>query len=318
MARRAWLVWVSAGSVVLAGGVTLLGGGPLDGVLATAGEGGRGDGDRGAAPGVSRTAARALSPETGDAPHGATPGYGPHGATPGYGPRDATPGYGPYGATPGDGGLARPEARSTAYMAPPPAAPRGHGASDRPAADPATGSTADRADPAGGSTADPADPAAGALARPAATSTSRSAPRPASPSAARTPATRPSAATPPDGGARSAAAAAEPGGTATTAQSATEYFRARWGSGDDAAHHLTDIRTIGGYLRIYTDLPESAANSATALTLCYRGLEYLRRTGAAHPVVFVQARFGENGNPVLANILGPGDASCRVTHPDPN
>ncbi|MBN6054441.1 hypothetical protein JYK22_21045 [Nonomuraea sp. RK-328] len=107
------------------------------------------------------------------------------------------------------------------------------------------------------------------------------------------------------------------GGTGSTGHTAAEYFRARWGAGDSVARHLTDIRTIGGYLRIYTDLPESAANSATALTLCRRGLEYLRRTGAAHPVVFVQARFGENGNPVLANILGPGDTSCRVTHPDP-
>jgi hypothetical protein len=34
--------------------------------------------------------------------------------------------------------------------------------------------------------------------------------------------------------------------------------------------------------------------------------------------VFVQAQFGENGNPVLANILGPGDGDCRVTHPPPH
>ncbi|NUW30981.1 hypothetical protein HTZ77_06045 [Nonomuraea sp. SMC257] len=305
MARRAWLVWVSAGSVVLAGGVTLLGGGPLDGMLSTAGEARRGDGDRGIAPGVSRTAARALSPETGDDPRGAKPG---------------------------DGVLAEPEARSTAHAAPPPAAPWAPGATSRPATDPATGSPADpatgsttgsMADSATGSTTgSTAGPVTGALARQAATSTSRAAPRPATPSAprpatsgARTPAARPSAATPADGAAR-AAATPEPDGTTTT-QTATEYFRTRWGSGDDAARHLTDIRTIGGYLRIYTDLPESAANSAAALTLCYRGLEYLRRAGAAHPVVFVQARFGENGNPVLANILGPADVSCRVTHPDP-
>ncbi|TDD02140.1 hypothetical protein E1292_24320 [Nonomuraea deserti] len=102
-----------------------------------------------------------------------------------------------------------------------------------------------------------------------------------------------------------------------TDREAAEFFRTRWGADDKALKRLKDIRTVGGYLRIYTDLPESADNSATALTLCRRGLDYLRARGVARPVVFVQAGFGENGNPVLANILGPADTSCRVTHPAP-
>jgi hypothetical protein len=80
---------------------------------------------------------------------------------------------------------------------------------------------------------------------------------------------------------------------------------------------MKDIRTVGGYLRIYTDLPSTAHNSRHAITLCKRGLAYLRAAGATRPVVFVQARFGENGNPVLANILGPSDRSCSVTRPAP-
>ncbi|MFG3436302.1 hypothetical protein ACGF0J_03570 [Nonomuraea sp. NPDC047897] len=102
-----------------------------------------------------------------------------------------------------------------------------------------------------------------------------------------------------------------------TDHQAVEYFRTRWGSGDAAAKHVKDIRTVGGYLRIYTDLPESADDSAAALALCERGLAYLGARGTAEPVVFVQARPGENGSPVLANILGHGDTTCRVTHPDP-
>ncbi|MFI7633464.1 hypothetical protein [Nonomuraea sp. NPDC049400] len=102
-----------------------------------------------------------------------------------------------------------------------------------------------------------------------------------------------------------------------TDQQAAEYFRTHWGPDDAALKRLKDVRSIGGYLRIYTDLPESADNSSQAITLCKRGLEYLRSLGVANPVVFVQAEFGENGNPVLANILGASDTSCRVTHPEP-
>jgi hypothetical protein len=102
-----------------------------------------------------------------------------------------------------------------------------------------------------------------------------------------------------------------------TDQQAAEYFRKHWSPDDKALKRLKDIRTVGGYLRIYTDLPETAGNSSQAITLCRRGLEYLHSLGVANPVVFVQAEFGENGNPVLANILGPSDTSCRVTHPEP-
>ncbi|MGN9844790.1 hypothetical protein ACTMTI_42340 [Nonomuraea sp. H19] len=108
------------------------------------------------------------------------------------------------------------------------------------------------------------------------------------------------------------------GPSSHTDQRAAEYFRTHWGQDDKALKRLKDIRTVGGYLRIYTDLPETAHNSAEAIALCKRGLEYLRAAGVARPVVFVQARFGENGNPVLANILGPSDRSCRVTHPAPD
>nr|BFE81467.1 hypothetical protein GCM10020093_040680 [Planobispora longispora] len=93
---------------------------------------------------------------------------------------------------------------------------------------------------------------------------------------------------------------------------AVSFFRR-----SEAAGRVKDIRTVGGYLRIYTDLPESADNSRQALELCETGREYLEERGVADPVVFVQAEFGENGNPVLANVLGPGDSSCRVTHPEP-
>ncbi|WP_031159536.1 hypothetical protein [Streptosporangium roseum] len=85
-----------------------------------------------------------------------------------------------------------------------------------------------------------------------------------------------------------------------------------------ATKRVKDIRIVGGYLRIYTDLPESADNSKQALKLCETGVNYLvGELGVSSPVVFVQAKFGENGNPVLANILGPDDSDCRVTHPEP-
>ncbi|MFD0471964.1 hypothetical protein ACFQ0B_29405 [Nonomuraea thailandensis] len=102
-----------------------------------------------------------------------------------------------------------------------------------------------------------------------------------------------------------------------TDHQAAEYFRTNWGPDDKAMKRLKDVRSVGGYLRIYTDLPETADNSLTAIILCERGLAYLRSRGVEDPVVFVQAEFGGNGNPVLANILGPADRSCRVTHPAP-
>lgn len=58
---------------------------------------------------------------------------------------------------------------------------------------------------------------------------------------------------------------------------AEAYFRSRWS--DKTAKRVKDIRTEGGYLRIYTNLPENAGNSKTAITLCKRGLEYLAERG---------------------------------------
>ncbi|PZG22513.1 hypothetical protein C1J01_03725 [Nonomuraea aridisoli] len=118
-----------------------------------------------------------------------------------------------------------------------------------------------------------------------------------------------------------AGASASPGSggvfSAHTDPQAAEFFRTTWGSRDKALKRLRDIRTVGGYLRIYTDLPDSADNSTAAIMLCERGLHYLRSRGVADPVVFVHAKAGGNGNPVLANILGPADRTCRVTRPDP-
>ncbi|MFD0665106.1 hypothetical protein [Thermocatellispora tengchongensis] len=89
-------------------------------------------------------------------------------------------------------------------------------------------------------------------------------------------------------------------------------------SGGKSFARVTDIRTVGGYLRVYTDLPASAADSRQAIELCERGLRYLtEERGTADPVVFVQARSGQNGNPVLANVLGAGDDDCRLTRPAP-
>lgn len=96
---------------------------------------------------------------------------------------------------------------------------------------------------------------------------------------------------------------------------AKAYFQSRWK--DSTAKRIRDIRTTGRYLRIYTNLTENANNSKAAITLCERGLEYLAEQGERNPVVFVQGRYGPNGNPVLANVLGPGDRDCRVTHPKP-
>jgi hypothetical protein len=100
-----------------------------------------------------------------------------------------------------------------------------------------------------------------------------------------------------------------------TDDKAVAYFRARWR--DRTSALVRDIRTTGGYLRIYTDLPEADDDSDAAITLCERGLEYLAAEGDTSRVVFVQADLGENGNPVLANVLGPDDPDCRVTSPEP-
>ncbi|MGC5015608.1 hypothetical protein ACLQ2R_33015 [Streptosporangium sp. DT93] len=98
-----------------------------------------------------------------------------------------------------------------------------------------------------------------------------------------------------------------------TDRDAVAYFK-----GHKASKRVKDIRMVGGYLRIYTDLPESADNSKQAVKLCEAGVDYLvGELGTPSPVVFVQAEFGENGNPVLANMLGPDDPDCRLTYPRP-
>ncbi|MGW0587380.1 hypothetical protein [Streptosporangium sp. NPDC002607] len=98
-----------------------------------------------------------------------------------------------------------------------------------------------------------------------------------------------------------------------TDKKALAYFESR-----KVTKRVKDIRMVGGYLRIYTDLPESADNSKQAIKLCEAGVDYLvGELGMPSPVVFVQAEFGENGNPVLANVLGPDDPDCRVTYPKP-
>ncbi|MFI6512440.1 hypothetical protein ACIBCT_32950 [Streptosporangium sp. NPDC050855] len=96
-----------------------------------------------------------------------------------------------------------------------------------------------------------------------------------------------------------------------TDKGAVAYFK-----GHKASKRVKDVRMVGGYLRIYTDLPETADNSKQAVTLCEAGVDYLvGELGTPSPVVFVQAEFGENGNPVLANMLGPDDPDCRLTYP---
>ncbi|MEU4830821.1 hypothetical protein [Streptosporangium sp. NPDC023615] len=98
-----------------------------------------------------------------------------------------------------------------------------------------------------------------------------------------------------------------------TDKDAVAYFEGR-----KVSKRVKDVRMVGGYLRIYTDLPESADNSKQAVKLCEAGVDYLvGELGTPSPVVFVQAEFGENGNPVLANMLGPDDPDCRLTYPRP-
>ena len=121
--------------------------------------------------------------------------------------------------------------------------------------------------------------------------------------------------TEPDG---SATPTPRPGYSKYTDVAALEYFLDRWGAKDAAMKKVTDIRTVGGYLRIYTSMKETAVNSKHAVRLCERGRDYLaKERGVRHPVVFVHARTGINGNPVLANDLGQSDKDCRLTTPRP-
>ncbi|GGL26319.1 hypothetical protein [Planomonospora parontospora] len=127
----------------------------------------------------------------------------------------------------------------------------------------------------------------------------------------------------PGGGKSEKAEKREKGGSAEEVEAAgrskhTDTRAVAYFQRSKAAKRVKDIRMVGGYLRIYTDLPESADNSKQAIELCETGLDYLaEEVGEDAPVVFVQAEFGENGNPVLANVLGPDDSTCRVTYPKP-
>ncbi|MEV5407618.1 hypothetical protein AB0K60_02110 [Thermopolyspora sp. NPDC052614] len=121
-----------------------------------------------------------------------------------------------------------------------------------------------------------------------------------------------------DGAEKQPSGKAVPGHSKHTDGEALGYFLWRWGQKDAAIKRITDIRTVGGYLRIYTKLPDTAVNSRHAVKLCERGREYLsEERGVRHPVVFVHARAGLNGNPVLANDLGKSDKNCRLTTPRP-
>jgi len=126
-------------------------------------------------------------------------------------------------------------------------------------------------------------------------------------------------------GATSGAEAGDAGATGKAVEDIDEddgevlaYFRQRWGKGDAAMKKVKDIRILGGYLRVYTKLPDTAVNSKHAVKLCERARDYLaKERGVRHPVVFVHAKAGLNGHPVLANDLGKGDRDCRLTTPRP-
>jgi hypothetical protein len=75
------------------------------------------------------------------------------------------------------------------------------------------------------------------------------------------------------------------------------------------AAHVRRLVWSGPMLRVYTDLPESAANSRTAVALCRAAAAYLRSDGRS-PGVFVHAR-RHDGYPVLANMLNARD-DCRL------
>jgi hypothetical protein len=75
------------------------------------------------------------------------------------------------------------------------------------------------------------------------------------------------------------------------------------------AAHVRRLVWSGPMLRVYTDLPESAANSRTAVALCRAAAAYLESHGRS-PGVFVHAG-RHDGYPVLANKLNTRDG-CRL------
>ncbi len=97
----------------------------------------------------------------------------------------------------------------------------------------------------------------------------------------------------------------EPGDAAAD-QAALAYLR---GADRRDAARVKKVIWTPSILRVYTDLPGSAANSRTALRLCATAAAYLDARGRA-PVVFVHAR-ERDGYPVVANKTDEDD-DCRL------
>jgi hypothetical protein len=89
-------------------------------------------------------------------------------------------------------------------------------------------------------------------------------------------------------------------------EAALAYYRL---TGKAVAAHVREAIWTTPILRVYTDLPASAANSPAAIALCRTGAAYLESGGRA-PVVFVHAR-ERDGYPVLANKTDSTD-DCRL------
>lgn len=87
---------------------------------------------------------------------------------------------------------------------------------------------------------------------------------------------------------------------------ALDYIRAR--DARDAVH-VRRLVWSGPMLRLYTDLPKSAADSPGAIALCHAAAAYLVGQGQ-NPEVFVHAR-ALDGYPVLANKMDARDG-CRL------
>jgi hypothetical protein len=89
-------------------------------------------------------------------------------------------------------------------------------------------------------------------------------------------------------------------------EAALAFIRGRDVAG---ATHVRRIVWSGPMLRVYTDLPKSAANSRTATALCHATAAYLTSQDR-NPDVFVHARSGD-GYQVLANKTNSRD-DCRL------
>jgi hypothetical protein len=89
-------------------------------------------------------------------------------------------------------------------------------------------------------------------------------------------------------------------------EAALAFIRGRDVAG---ATHVRRIVWSGPMLRVYTDLPKSAANSRTAIALCRAAASYLASQDR-NPDVFVHAR-SRDGYQVLANKMNARD-DCRL------